>query len=160
MDGEGDLADVGEVQGDDMVAGRESAHEGFKEDYEEDAGVLVNHLKILVIFGDQVPVKVDIQQGCGRGAHKDIKTGVFGRMINPVCGRMDNPIFFDHAGFHFCKIISCGFHALFLLGRDLRGLRRIDRCNGSWHRIIVINDRIISERGRSRFGGVAGAEGS
>ena len=82
MDGAGDLANTGELQGDGMVAGRERAHEGFKEDNEEDAGVLINHLKILMVFGDQVPVKVDIQQGCGRGADKDIKTGVFGRMIN------------------------------------------------------------------------------
>ena len=60
MDGAGDLANAGEVQGGGMVAGRERAHEGFKEDNEEDAGVLINHLKILVVFGDQVPVKVDI----------------------------------------------------------------------------------------------------
>ena len=82
MDGTGDLTNAGELQGDGMVAGRERAHEGLKEDNEEDAGVLVNHLKILVIFGDQVPVKVDIQQGCGGGAHKDIKTRVSSRMIN------------------------------------------------------------------------------
>ena len=31
MDGAGDLANAGELQGDGMVAGRESAHERFKE---------------------------------------------------------------------------------------------------------------------------------
>lgn len=82
MDGAGDLANAGELQGDGMVAGRERTYEGLKEDNEEDAGVLIDHLKNLMVFGDQVPVKVDIQQGCGRGADKDIKTGVFGRMIN------------------------------------------------------------------------------
>ena len=58
MDGTGDLTNAGEVQGDGMVAGRERTHEGFKEDNEEDAGVLVDHLKILVVFGDQVLVLV------------------------------------------------------------------------------------------------------
>ena len=45
MDGAGDLANAGEVQGDGMVAGRERTHEGFKEDNEEDAGVLIDHLE-------------------------------------------------------------------------------------------------------------------